>query len=161
MGAYEDQDHVLDLGEFASQIWSRACLHLGMPNLLGRTWRERVECWLRRAKRSSCRGQILGILPIVITWRLWWRRCKASMEGSLDSIETVWISIKYWLSWVSLKFKDQNNISKRDEKVLQSLHLPFPNVRMRCDKIVRWEKPKIGWCKLNVDGCSLGNVHQE
>lgn len=139
LGVYEDQDHVLALGEFATQVWKCACIHLGMPFLIGREWKERVECWFHRAKRSSCSGQIIGILPIIITWRLWWRRCKARMEGFFESIDTVWISIKYWLSWLALKFKDQRIFSKRDVEVLKSLHLPIPRLCIRGEKFVRWE----------------------
>ncbi|KAF5444598.1 hypothetical protein F2P56_033719 [Juglans regia] len=45
--------------------------------------------WFRRASNASQAGVILGVLPIVISWRLWTRRCKARMEGKMESGQKV------------------------------------------------------------------------
>ncbi|XP_040991007.1 uncharacterized protein LOC121238245 [Juglans microcarpa x Juglans regia] len=58
-GGYEDLNHVLATGEIAEKVWQMCSMQLGMPNLAGRRWRDRVEYWHRRARNSSQTGQIL------------------------------------------------------------------------------------------------------
>ncbi|KAF5454407.1 hypothetical protein F2P56_024075 [Juglans regia] len=52
-GGYEDLNHVLATGEFGEKIWNIYSVQVGMPNMVGRRWRDRVECWHRRARSSS------------------------------------------------------------------------------------------------------------
>ncbi|XP_042954602.1 uncharacterized protein LOC122291016 [Carya illinoinensis] len=115
---YEDLNHSLARGDFAEKIWCICSVVLGIPWREGWSWRQRVECWYRQAKNSTRSGQLLGLLPAIITWRLWGQRCKARMEGLMESVQQVWCSIKYWVSWIALKIKDVNLLTKQDEGVL-------------------------------------------
>ncbi|XP_041025254.1 ribonuclease H-like [Juglans microcarpa x Juglans regia] len=78
------------------------------------------------------------------------------MEGLMKSVQQVWCSIKYWVSWIALKLKDVNVLTRRDESILQCFNLPL-TLRKEIAISVKWKHRKPGWVKLNVDGCSLGN----
>ncbi|XP_042983328.1 uncharacterized protein LOC122312726 [Carya illinoinensis] len=154
---YEDLNHCLAIGDFAKKIWRICSIVLGIPWIEGSSWKQRVECWYRRAKNSNRPGQLLGLLPTIITWRLWRRRCKARMEGLMESVQQVWCSIKYWVSWIGLKLKDVNVLSRHDEGVLHCFNMPLNVTRKEFIIPVKWKLPKPGWVKLNVDSSSLGN----
>ncbi|XP_040989051.1 uncharacterized protein LOC121236683 [Juglans microcarpa x Juglans regia] len=143
-GGYEDQNHILALGTFAEQVWRICSLQLGMPLLEGGTWREKIECWYRHVKNSSQSGQLIGILPSIITWRLWWRRYKARMEGEQESVQVVWGSIKYWLAVAGEKIKGHSDLSRRDEEILQLLNLPVKPQKKVSTQIVKWLQPPEG-----------------
>lgn len=93
-GKYEDINHVLFDGEVAARIWKKCSSLLGLP--IGRSWRETCLNWFQRASNSSQTGIIPGLLPTVISWRLWGRWCAARMEDKLESFQTLWHSIKHW-----------------------------------------------------------------
>lgn len=40
----------------------------------------------------------MGLLPIIKIWRLWNLRCKARIEGKMESCDSVWLSIRFWMS---------------------------------------------------------------
>ena len=58
VGKYEDQNHVLFGGEFATNIWCYCGNIFGLP--LGHTWMETVTAWLRRASTDSQVGILVG-----------------------------------------------------------------------------------------------------
>ncbi|XP_042939613.1 ent-kaurenoic acid oxidase 1-like [Carya illinoinensis] len=155
-GGYEDQSHVLALGTFAEQVWSKCCSTLAICRMEGRNWKDKVEIWFRRAKFSTQPGQLIGLLPRIITWKLWTRWCMARMEGKHESLLSVWNSIKYWLGLIGKNLKASSRLSKRDEEILLMFNIPIKHKHISYLPS-KWVKPKEGWHKLNVDGCSLGN----
>lgn len=104
-GKYEDFNHVLAIGVFARVIWKKCADQSGMRLRLG-SWREIVEQWFRRAKGNSHVGSLLGVLPSIVTWKLWNWRCAARMEGKVESLEGTWQSIKFWLGHVAMKLRE-------------------------------------------------------
>ncbi|XP_041001624.1 uncharacterized protein LOC121247322 [Juglans microcarpa x Juglans regia] len=64
----QDINHVLFEGEFPQRVWSFFGNLFGIP--LGKSWKQHVGIWFRRASSSSQVGFIVGILPIIVTWRL-------------------------------------------------------------------------------------------
>ena len=96
-GGYEDLNHVLAAGDVASEIWKRFSLILGIPYDPNKQWFELVLMWFRPTSTKSQVGNILGLIPSIIIWKLWQCRCKARMEGKSISTEEIWRSICVWL----------------------------------------------------------------
>ncbi|XP_035540586.1 uncharacterized protein LOC118344283 [Juglans regia] len=96
-GHTEDLNHVLCTGDFARHIWRLAATHLGVHMAPFYTWKDQTNFWFRRAGKSSQVRTIFGLLPSIISWKLWERRCKARYEDKAHSKESVWHAIKIWL----------------------------------------------------------------
>ncbi|KAG2727817.1 hypothetical protein I3760_01G176400 [Carya illinoinensis] len=155
-GAYEDLSHVLAEGEFARLIWRKCASQIGM-SMRGGSWREIIEGWLNREKKSSKMGNLMGLLPSIITWRLWTRRCKERMDGIEESAEVVWRSIKHWVAKMGEKLKAENIATRRDEIILKELGIPSQVGNRKKMQIVRWCPPLAERYKINSDGSSRGN----
>lgn len=105
MGAVEDREHVLNTGDMGNVLRKKASIELGINYLASLNWWQQVIFWFRCARKTSQKGVIIGLLPILISWKLWRWRCLAKMEGKKESLESVWISIKKWLNLISGKEK--------------------------------------------------------
>ena len=121
-GSYEDQNHVLFEGVFATKIWHYCGTIFGLP--IGRSWMETVTAWFRRASSSSQVGRLVGFLPSIITWQLWQRRCTARMEGRFEPFNSVWHAIKSWMTSVCQDMNKVNTCSRYDLDILQALQIP-------------------------------------
>ncbi|KAK1549384.1 hypothetical protein Q3G72_001215 [Acer saccharum] len=53
IAAIEDLEHILNKGDFASNLWKKVSVKVGVPFLAHPSWKERVQQWLNRAGRSS------------------------------------------------------------------------------------------------------------
>ncbi|KAF5446820.1 hypothetical protein F2P56_032419 [Juglans regia] len=95
-GGYEDINHVLANGDIAKAVWNRVFVQIGLGRITGFSWQHLVEVWFTKASKASQMGQLLGIIPSIVTWSLRLRRCKARMDGVKDSAVTVWHNIKIW-----------------------------------------------------------------
>lgn len=155
-GSYEDLSHALAEGKFARLIWMKCASQLGM-SIRGGSWREIIAGWFNRAKKSTKMGNLMGLLPSIITWRLWTRRCKARMDGIEESVDIVWRSIKYWVAKNGEKLKVGNILTRRDEMILNELGIPSQASNQKQLQIVRWCRPSAGRYKINSDGSSRGN----
>ncbi|KAG2713072.1 hypothetical protein I3843_04G149000 [Carya illinoinensis] len=157
-GGVEDRDHVLCKGMVASAIWCRATDLLSVPCMAFDDWWERCKMWFTCAKKKMQRGVLIGIMPTLISWRLWKWRCDAQMQGRYDSMEVIWFSIKYWLVVFLSKLLKVKALSSFDRKLLSELDIPVREVVPRILKLVAWSMPSDGWVKLNVDGSCRGNL---
>ncbi|XP_035549712.1 uncharacterized protein LOC118349411 [Juglans regia] len=154
-GHFEDQNHVLFAGDIANYTWCYFGAYLGIP--IGQNWKDTVKRWFRRANNSSQVGIILGILPVIITWRLWRRRCLARMEGRFEPVSEIIHSVSRWISLICRDMHASSHISSFDLQVLKSLNVQAVLIPIRRCKTFTWNRPSVGWVKLNTDGSSLGN----
>lgn len=122
----ESLDHILCSGEVATKVWEFASTLLGIPCMRQMHWKARLLVWFRSSKKASVKGILTGLLPCLISWQLWMRRCKARMEGMQDSATRVWWSVKYWLRSLSGDLKASNSLSVQDMKFLQDLQIHLP-----------------------------------
>jgi ribonuclease HI len=79
------------------------------------------------------------------------------MEGQKDCFNVLWQKVKYWIHWVGLRLRDTGNLHHRDQAILKDLNLPAVSLSKSNFIAVSWEKPELGWFKLNTDGSSLVN----
>ncbi|KAG2685838.1 hypothetical protein I3760_10G144400 [Carya illinoinensis] len=156
-GGYEDVNHILYSGNFAQKIWRKYANSFGLPFREYITWKENLNLWFRRASRSSQMGVIMGILPTVITWKLWTRRCRSRMEGYVESMEEVWFVVRLWLMRLLKETSSFRKLANEDKEILSAMNIKILPVKMRQVQVVRWIKPRQGEFKLNTDGCSLNN----
>ncbi|TXG59223.1 hypothetical protein EZV62_013796 [Acer yangbiense] len=90
----ENIDHVLSVGDVAADIWRRASVVFGIPFQRVLPWKNRVTNWFYYARKSSIKGVLIGLLPCLITWCLWNRRCKARMEEVYQGADQIWRSVR-------------------------------------------------------------------
>ncbi|XP_042964017.1 uncharacterized protein LOC122298309 [Carya illinoinensis] len=156
-GHLEDLNHVLCTGDFARRMWRLAATHLGVHMGVFHTWKEQINFWFRRAGKSSQLRIIFGILPSIISWQLWNRRCKARVEDKVDSVQSVWYVVKLWIRRIMPLFMKVSRISNLDVDILKKLDIPVLYPKLRQPRVIRWKRPPQDWMKLNSDGSSLGN----
>ncbi|CAI9763285.1 unnamed protein product [Fraxinus pennsylvanica] len=82
------------------------------------------------------------------------------MEGKFESVEEVFLSIKFWLQLASINLSNTNIRTSQDEHVLRMLEIHRTPVKAKQIRVVSWTKPIHNRVKLNVDGSSLGNPGQ-
>ncbi|KAI9195198.1 hypothetical protein LWI28_012625 [Acer negundo] len=66
----EDLDHILNNGDFASNLWRKVSVEVGVPFLAHRSWKEIVHQWFNRAGQSSQLRNLMGLIPCLVIWRL-------------------------------------------------------------------------------------------
>ncbi|CAI9763513.1 unnamed protein product [Fraxinus pennsylvanica] len=111
-GQVETLDHVLNSGDIAKVVWKWASLALGVHYFEAQSWWIRVNRWFTCAKNVSQRGILIGLLPSLITGKLWGCRCKARMEGNREFAEEVWLAIKAWLRLLAEEIVKVSKLSK-------------------------------------------------
>ncbi|XP_035540358.1 uncharacterized protein LOC118344262 [Juglans regia] len=153
----EDIDHIFSMGAVAFEVWLKASTVLGIPCSCNLPWKNRVAGWFSYAKKSSFKGTLVGLIPCIITWCLWKRRCKARMDGKYDSAVIVWRSVRVWIQSLANNINSVSPLSMHDLKILEDFNLERPHISMRPSKIVKWSRPPSGWVKLNCDGSCRGN----
>ncbi|XP_022867825.1 uncharacterized protein LOC111387497 [Olea europaea var. sylvestris] len=105
-GNEETPNHVLSTGEVANEVWRKVSVALGIRWRSKQNWYDRVNSWWAIAGKKSQVGYLQGLLPTILTRRLWMRRCKARMEGVHETVEQIFRSIKFWLQHVSSNLKN-------------------------------------------------------
>lgn len=152
----ENMDHILSSGDVASEVWNYVSSMLGVPCLRHWTWKTRVSTWFYYAKKSSITGILIGLIPCLITWCLWKRRCKVRMEGKQENANQVWQAVRVWINLLGNKIVSVPKLFVHDRKILEEFRLKCPSTCKRPEKIVTRSRPPTGWMKINCDG-SCGN----
>ena len=131
-------DHLLRRCNVAQDLWRK----LKVPHELLFTFDQPIEKWLELNCSTRAVSDHLGIpwkivFPMGI-WQLWLARNKFQFRtGVVDNLIQM-KCIKESAKFFAIGAKDRCNKMK---KVIQ----------------VAWEKPPLGWMKLNNDGSALGN----
>ncbi|XP_040995205.1 uncharacterized protein LOC121241491 [Juglans microcarpa x Juglans regia] len=102
-------------------------------------------------------GILMDLIPIVVIWRVWQRRCIARMEGKQETVQQVWSSIKYWIKVLEAEISKVKRLPERDLQFLHRLDIPIVDSRPSKAFVVRWLRPSFGKLKLNLDGSSFEN----
>ena len=105
-----------------------ASTEMGIPSTNHWSWKSRVLHWFNYAKKSSIKGTLIGLIPCLITWCLWKRRCKARMEGKTESADQVWRAIRVWIKLLGDTLCSARNFSEHDRAVFENFQLQFTDV---------------------------------
>ncbi|KAG2686113.1 hypothetical protein I3760_10G162100 [Carya illinoinensis] len=140
----------------------RRYIYGGFPNLgvytgVFQTWKEQINFWFRRASKSSQLRIVFGLIPSIISWKIWDMRCKARYEDKYYTVEEVWQAIKYWIRNIMQLTMRVSNISNKDVDILNRLDILVLPMIPKKIRVVQWTRPPQDWVKLNIDGSSLGN----
>lgn len=73
---------------------------LGIFNVEDEPWPVKNNRWFRGARKSTQKGKIIGLMPVIITWRLWLRRSKARVEEKQTPRDTVCLGVRHWLATI-------------------------------------------------------------
>lgn len=84
---------------------------------------------------------MIGILPLIIIWCLWVRRCKARMEGKKGNKDVVCFQIKEILGAVVSKLKLVSFIFVVDIFIFQQLGMPRLEITKITFKLLYWLIP--------------------
>ncbi|KAK2647950.1 hypothetical protein Ddye_015439 [Dipteronia dyeriana] len=155
--ARESIDHVLVTSQIGFRVWEFASRLLKVSCLMFNTWKTIISAWLICAKKSSLVGNHIGLLPSIITWCLWTRRCKERIEGQKINTMEVWTSVKMWLKKMAGDLKEHRQLNKQDLDLLNELNLEMSRLVSRKCQLVTWSRPPSGWIKLNCDGSCRNN----
>ncbi|KAF5455100.1 hypothetical protein F2P56_024711 [Juglans regia] len=68
-------------------------------------------------------GTIVGLLPSLLSWRLWHHRCVARMEGRLELFNLVWHSIVHEIHSICQGIHKVLKCFRHDSQILQSLFM--------------------------------------
>lgn len=74
----------------------------------------------------------------------------------MNSVESIWLSIKAVIAWMGLRIRVGKKCQVGDDQVLLALSIPMKPLKWKQVHLVHWQKLVIGWFKLNVDGSCLG-----
>lgn len=105
-------------------------------------------------------GTLLGLIPIIVIWRLWKRKFTAQMEGKHENLGVVWSFVNYWARYVAEKIAKVKKLSNRDIDILKKLDVKIVKKYRRMPWIVRWSVPSPRRFNLNIDGSSLDNPRE-
>lgn len=102
-------------------------------------WRIKVHRWFKDAINSSVIGAMLDVIPMIITWSLWSRRCKAWMEDKMDSVDRLWTLLKQWITQIMDGIP--GNISSRLSFYLNDFNVRPARLKCKNPRSVTWNKP--------------------
>lgn len=110
-------------------------------NVVAEPWMHKIQLCFRGARKNSLKGTLLILNPIIITWRLWNRQCKAWMKDKMELDDMVWLSIRYWISIYLAESKIYT--SQKDEQLIAEFHVkPYVKIQSKPCRVY-WEKPPI------------------
>lgn len=79
------------------------------------------------------------------------------MEDTNESVQVIWVRIKYQVGWSALKLKDKEEFTYQDQIILKLLEVLFTSVPLKLTILVRWHPSVAGCITLNSDGSCIGN----
>ncbi|KAG2689164.1 hypothetical protein I3760_09G127500 [Carya illinoinensis] len=114
--------------------------------------------WFHRVGHSSHIRIIFSLIPSIVSWKLWDRRCKARFDGKVETAVSIWKGIKFWIRHILNVSMNSLTLSQWDGDILRRLDIPVLPPQPKKVNLVKWLRPQQGWVKLNTDGSSLGNL---
>ncbi|CAI9780944.1 unnamed protein product [Fraxinus pennsylvanica] len=143
MGNEETISHVLSTGDVANEVWRKVSVVLGIRWRSKQNWYDRINLWWARASKQSRVGCLHGLLPTILTWRLWMRHCKDRMEGNHETVEEIFRLIKFWLQYVSANLKKVRALLQSEELLLKNLDISLVVSLERHFRVIKWTKPTV------------------
>ena len=99
-------------------------------------WKIKIKIWFHYAKNFSIKGTLIGLIPCLITWCLWKRRCKARMERVKENEEKMRRDVRFWMKVLVENLSSIHKLSMHDIKIMEELQLDRPSFVEKIGKIV-------------------------
>ena len=146
----ESIEHVLIENREVDKTWKHFSNLLSVPKIVGQTLKARLLTW-HNSTDYVTEGHIRTIIPAVIAWSSWRARNKAKFENtpinSHQLIGTVMDYIKLSHNAKSMNMKQW----KGDLSLACYWGLIIPRPVVKPLLLVYWNKPEMGWVKVNSD----------
>ncbi|KAG6534066.1 hypothetical protein ZIOFF_007947 [Zingiber officinale] len=111
----------------------------------------------RSGRSWSYGGHVREAIPFLIIWFLWCARNDAKHRGiRMVAKKIIWNVSQYIISSIAAGIIKPWHW-KGFIMVARNLGLLVKPRTVNTISVVTWKKPKVGWFKLNADGCSKGN----
>ncbi|KAG6537372.1 hypothetical protein ZIOFF_002462 [Zingiber officinale] len=147
----ESWDHLFYHGAIALEVWRYFAQLFGVDRFLV------FENW-RSGQYWSYGGHIREAIPFLIIWFLWCARNDAKHRGiRIVAKKIIWNVSQYVITGISAGIIKPGHW-KGFIMAAQNMGLLVKPRTVNTISVVTWKKPKVGWFKLNTDGCSKGNL---
>lgn len=152
----ETIDHVFVSSETARNIWRKFedKLHL---NCSSNSLDLKLSEWWLSKVRSPCHKELLSFIPVAICWELWKSRNRARYEGIRSGFVQKVHNVETAIKAIFQKAAVTSKSSRMDILLLHDWGVQRKYKKAVELILVKWKRPRMGWFKLNSDGCSKGN----
>lgn len=152
--SFETSTHLLISSEVATQVWAMVCRLTNMPFGFS-SLSQLLSTWWNTEGIGDVHQWLCKIVPGPTLWMIWKARNEDRFKGKLMHCKEIICKIQRYIN---------------DLFIAQKIKLPKGTISLECMefsrlsechkpmevKLVTWQRPRIHWVKLNVDGACKG-----
>ncbi|KAL0337501.1 UNVERIFIED_CONTAM: hypothetical protein Scaly_2025200 [Sesamum calycinum] len=115
-----------------------------------------LQAW---KQRNQPQDHVKHIIPVLVLWHTWVLRNEVKHEGVCFNDKSLIYRVCNYLENLQRARLLKAEHWRGDRMAAFSLKIPIPIKKLRSNSyLVKWQKPQVGWIKLNTDSASKGNL---